>query len=34
MTKTELLAAIKGHVLGWGEFRARYQAKKKWPTVH
>ena len=28
MTKAELLAAIKGHVLAWGEFRAKFPPKK------
>ena len=27
-TKAELLAAIRGHVLAWGELKARYPAKK------
>jgi Raf kinase inhibitor-like YbhB/YbcL family protein len=27
LTKTELLAAIKGHVLAWGELKARYGRK-------
>jgi len=27
MTKGELIAAIKGHVLAWGELRARYGSK-------
>lgn len=28
LSKAELLAAMRGHVLAWGEFRARYPARK------